>query len=464
MPDAWAASIPQPLSSMPLEPLLTRDYDSHPALVHERLRGRFGPVAPVELLGVPVWLALGYNEVLQILQNEGDIWSKHLDHWRWKQEGRVPPDWPLMPVVDLQNSYTQEGAPHLRLREAWSAALAPYQDPAHPQAQMLTQAIGRYADDLINVLAEGASPTGWADLSAQFARPLPLMVCCRLLGLDNDRGDDFLMDVWRVMDAAPDAAVAFQRVMTSITDLAATKMTRPGEDMGSYMLAAVPDLTVEELARELVVLPGMIGDYIGSLICNTVVEVMTNRDVRTSLSQGTIDETMNRVVLASPPFANLSFRFPLVDVKLGRFVIAAGDPVMLSIAGAHADPLFAGTLDPNALRSTRAHLAWGAGPHRCPSQRLATRITAIAVSRLFERFSRVRLALPADQLPWRPSPFIRALRALPVQFELAPNHVPGPAATPGAEPGAPQAGAAPAAGETPRSALWRFLRTLRRER
>ena len=50
MPDAWTASAPEPLSSMPVEPLLTRDYDADPALVHDHLRAKYGPVAPVDLL------------------------------------------------------------------------------------------------------------------------------------------------------------------------------------------------------------------------------------------------------------------------------------------------------------------------------------------------------------------------------------------------------------------------------
>src|SRR5690606_6041853 len=66
-----------------------------------------------------------------------------------------------------------------------------------------------------------------------------------------------------------------------------------------------------------------------------------------------------------------------------------------------------------------AHLAWGAGPHACLGRELATTITTIAVERLFDRFSGLRLALPADQLPWRSSPMIRGLRALPVKYELA---------------------------------------------
>jgi hypothetical protein len=41
------------LEAMSAQPLMTRDYETRPALVYERLRQRHGPVAQVDLLGVP---------------------------------------------------------------------------------------------------------------------------------------------------------------------------------------------------------------------------------------------------------------------------------------------------------------------------------------------------------------------------------------------------------------------------
>lgn len=141
--------------------------------------------------------------------------------------------------------------------------------------------------------------------------------------------------------------------------------------------------------------------------------------MRDSVSAGMLSEAVNRAAITSPPMANLTFRWPKTDVRVGRFLIAAGDPVMLSPAAAHLDPAFTGSMAPDSIYSSRAHLAWGAGPHACLGRELATTITTIAVERLFDRFSGLRLALPADQLPWRSSPMMRGLRALPVNYELA---------------------------------------------
>jgi cytochrome P450 len=444
---------------MAVEPLLTRDYDSRPALVYEKLRNTFGPVAPVDLLGMPVWLALGYPEVLDILRNQNGIWSKRLDDWRARAEGRVPPDWPLLPAFEVNHVVLQEGQRLKDLRNAWSTALRPFQDGTQPQAWQLKSAVTRYADDLITLLSEGSGRTGWADLSAQYTRPLPLMAVNHLLGFENAQSDGVLMDMWRVLDAGPDSAAALERLLSALADLAAAKMTRPGDDFPSYMLAAQPELTVDELSRELMMLVGVTGDHTGALIGNTVAEVITgDAGARNSLSHGMIRETINRVAMTNPPMANLTFRFPKTDVKLGNFTIAAGDPVMLSVAAAHADPVFMDHMTPDPILSSRAHLAWGAGPHHCLARDLATTITTVAVGRLFERFTHLELTLPADQLPWRSSPLMRGLRSLPVRFELPHAPIPGSESAPGPVTGTPTLE------QRSSSPLWRFLRGLRRER
>jgi cytochrome P450 len=456
----------EPLTALTVAPLLTRDYDARPALVYERLRAQYGAVAPIDLLGMPVWLALGYAEVLEILRNERGIWSKSLDRWRARSEGRVPADWPLLPALEVNHVIFQEGQRLSELRDAWSKALRPFQDRSQPQARELKAAVTRHADDLITLLSEGGGRTGWADLSAQYTRPLPLMVVNHLLGFESAQGDGVLMDMWRVLDAGPDAAAALERLLSALSDLAAAKMARPGEDFPSYMLAAQPNLTVDELSRELMMLVGVTGDHVGTLISNTVAEVIIgNAGARASLSAGLIRETVNRVAMTNPPMANLTFRFPTVDVQLGDFTIAAGDPVMLSVAAAHADPVFADNINPDPMLSSRAHLAWGAGPHQCLARELATTITTVAVSRLFERFVRLELTLPADQLPWRSSPLMRGLRSLPVNYELAGSPAPprGSVADPGGSLRPSPATPAPEDGSGS-SALWRFLRGLRRRK
>ncbi|MEU6252738.1 cytochrome [Streptomyces sp. NPDC047043] len=442
------------LEDLAPEPLLSRDYETRPARVYEGLRERHGPVAPVDLLGVPAWLVLGYRESLQVLQDDA-AWPKGLENWRARSEGRVPADWPLGPSLEVNHVLIQGGPGYPTLRGAWDAALRPFQDPRNPQAKRLKAAVTGYADELITLLAQGGG-TGLADLSAQFSRPLPLMAASHLLGFPGSQGDDALMDMWRVLDAGPDAEPALARLLVTLGELAAAKIEKPGDDFPSHLLAAHPDLSVDELARELFMLLGMTSDHVGILISNTVVEVIAGENeggVRTTLSAGMVRETMNRVVMRKPPLVNFVPRFAAADTPLGNYTIRAGDPVWVSSAAAHADPLFAGQMAPGAGISSRAHLSWGAGRRQCPARELASTIAAAGVSRVFERFGHLELALPVDQLPWRSSPFMRGLRSLPVRYELAGPvpEAPAPVAPAADVPDVPDQAA------KRRSSLWRYL-------
>ncbi|MFF8935455.1 cytochrome P450 [Streptomyces paradoxus] len=442
------------LETLAPEPLLTRDYEVRPALVYERLRERHGPVAPVDLLGVPAWLVLGYRESLQVLQDD-EGWPKGLENWRARTEGRVPSDWPLGPSLEVNHILIQGGPGYRPLRTAWDVALKPFQDPRHPQAKRLKAAVTAYADELITLVGQGGA-TGVADLSAQFSRPLPLMVASHLLGFPGSQGDDALMDMWRVLDAGPDAEAALERLLATLAELAALKLEKPGDDFPSYLLAAHPDLSLDQLARELFMLLGMTSDHVGILISNTVVEVISGEgSVRASLSAGMVRESMNRVVMRKPPLVNFVPRFAARDTPLGNYTIREGDPVWVSPGAAHADPLFADHVASGTTISTRAHLSWGAGPRQCPARELASAVAAAGVGRLFERFDHLDLALPADQLPWRSSPFMRGLRSLPVRYELASVPPPRPWADTPAPGVAEEVLPDPAARQ--RSSLWRYL-------
>ncbi|SHI61519.1 cytochrome P450 [Streptomyces sp. 3214.6] len=444
------------LETMTPEPLLTRDYETRPSLVYERLRQRHGPVAPVDLLGVPAWLVLGYREALDVLQNDAG-WPKGLENWRARSEGRVPADWPLGPSLEVNHVLIQGGPGYRPLRTAWDAALKPFQDPRHAQAKRLKTAVAAYADELISLVGQ-AGGTGLADLSAQFSRPLPLMVASHLLGFPGSQGDDALMDMWRVLDAGPDAEPALERLLAALAELAAVKLEKPGDDFPSYLLAAHPELSLDELARELFMLLGMTSDHVGILISNTVVEVISGEGgVRASLSAGMVRESMNRVVMRKPPLVNFVPRFAAEDTRLGNYTIRAGDPVWVSSAAAHADPLFADNVCPSTTVSTRAHLSWGAGRRQCPARELASTVAAVGVGRLFERFSDLELALPVDQLPWRSSPFMRGLRSLPVRYELAAMPEQPSAAAPDADPAESAEAVLPDPAVRQRSSLWRYL-------
>ncbi len=154
-----------------------------------------------------------------------------------------------------------------------------------------------------------------------------------------------------------------------------------------------------------------------------------------------IEEAMDHVLWNQTPIANYATHYPVRDVDLGGHVAEADTPVVISFAGANADPALA---EARRAHSKGAHLAWGAGPHACPAKDPAQVIASTAVERLLNALPDLTLAVAEKELEWRPGPFHRALVSLPVTFsptpatrtaaalreraDAAPGVLPGPAA------------------------------------
>jgi cytochrome P450 len=110
-------------------------------------------------------------------------------------------------------------------------------------------------------------------------------------------------------------------------------------------------------------------------------------------------------------------RFPTEDVVIGGVTIPAGETVLLSLAAAHRDP--DRFTDPDRLdlaRDATGHLALGHGIHYCLGAPLARLETEIALAALLDRFPRLVLDVPQEELRRRPSIHARGLLALPVRY------------------------------------------------
>ncbi|WP_240973255.1 cytochrome P450 [Nonomuraea composti] len=67
-------------------------------------------------------------------------------------------------------------------------------------------------------------------------------------------------------------------------------------------------------------------------------------------------------------------------------------------------------------RGARHHLAFGFGPHQCLGQNLARMELQIVFDTLFRRIPTLRLAGPAEDLPFKTDAVIYGLHELPVTW------------------------------------------------
>ncbi|MFI1167009.1 cytochrome P450 [Streptomyces sp. NPDC020801] len=414
------------------EPLYGPEFAADPAAAYRRLR-RTGPVAPVELApGVPASLVLGYDDALHVLRGT-ETFSKDPRRWKDLADGTVPMDSPVVPMMMYRpNALWADGEEHRRLRGAITDSLARV-DP-----NTLRGYVDRSADTLIDRFA----PAGRADLLGAYAQVLPLLVFNHLFGCPADYGERLVEGMSGIFDGV-DAEKANELLATTLLDLVTLKRERPGQDVTSWLMAHPAELTDEEMVHTLVLLMGAGTEPQQNLIANSLRLLLSDDRFGGDLSGGSlpVEDALDEVLWTDPPIANYAVHYPVHDAVYKGVTLREGHPLVVSLAAANTDP----TLTADQKAGNRAHLAWSAGPHNCPAQGPARLIAAVAVEKLLDRLPDVELAVPVEELVWRPGPFHRALAALPVTFPPAATEPSGAVDERSAEPGSVSAAGRPSA-------------------
>ncbi|MGW2825569.1 cytochrome P450 [Streptomyces sp. NPDC001443] len=419
-------------------PLHGAEFAANPQAYYDYLR-HYGPTAPVELApGVEARLVTDYATALQLLQDSGSF-RKDARRWRDFNEGRIAPDSPVAPLLAYRpNCMFSDGAEHLRLRQAVTDSMA------RVDSRKLGQSTERISDYLISQFVGRGS----ADLLGDYAKQLPLFVFNELFGCPADIGDRVLFGISGMFDGV-NAEKAVGVLFQAVGELVALKRSRPGDDVTSWLMKHPAALTDEEMVHQLALLLGAGAEPLRNLIANTLHRVLT--DDRYAFKGGLIEEALDDTLWENPPMSNYAPHYPASDMEFAGQQVRAGDLIMVSFAAANTGPALSAA---RQAGSNRAHLAWSAGPHACPSKDPARHITVSAVENLLNQLPDIELAVPADSLTWRPGPFHRALAALPARFTPAqPVRRPGAAAA--AQAPAPAGGPVEERGRKPeRSGMW----------
>ncbi|WP_062644105.1 cytochrome P450 [Streptomyces maremycinicus] len=420
-------------------PLYGPEFAADPQAYYTYLR-HYGPTAPVEITpGVEATLVTDYASALQLLQDSGSF-RKDARRWRDFNEGRIAPDSPVLPVLAHRpNCMYTDGAEHLRLRQSITDSMSRV-DP-----MQLSQSVERISDFLISQFSERGS----ADLIGSYAKQLPLFVFNELFGCTADIGDRVFFGISGMFDGVnADKAIAV--LFQAVGELVALKRRKPGEDVTSWLMQHHTGLSDEEMLHQVALLLGAGAEALVNLIGNTLHRLLT--DDRYAHEGGLIDEAMDDTLWENPPMTNFAAHYPVADMEFAGQKITAGDLMLVSIAAANTGPVLSAA---RKAGSNRAHLAWSAGPHACPSKEPARQIAVSAIENLLNRLPDVRLSVPEDSLTWRPGPFSRGLVTLPARFTPA-KPVSRPARKTAAPTPVPESGTAPRQAE--QTGVWsKFL-------
>ncbi|MFL6051428.1 MAG: cytochrome P450 [Actinoallomurus sp.] len=391
-------------------PLYGAQFQRKSADLYAEMRRTYGPVAPILLDGdVPAWLVLGYRELQSVTSNL-EIFGR--DSRRWNAWDRIPPDWPLLPLIGYQPTMMfAEGAEHQRRAGALDDALADVdQFILRGQAQQV-------ADRLIDTFAG----TGEADLITQYADGVPLPVVARMIGVPDAETADLVREVNTTHAAGEGANDAYARVRETVRRLVGFRRENPGPDVTSRLLADPAALTDEEIAEDLLHVMNAGQLPTAYWIGNTLRLMLTDDRFGLTLSGGrrSVGQALNEVLWEDTPTQNFPGRFATCDLQLGDQQIRKGDLLILGLAAANHDPLV--RPDPQASIGNQAYMSFSRGEHGCPyaAQQIAEVIAEAAIEVLLDRLPDVILTVPAEALTWRPSSLFRGLAALPVKFTPA---------------------------------------------
>ncbi|WP_067490119.1 cytochrome P450 [Actinomadura hibisca] len=416
---------PPPGRGHPGHPQPVRLYGPHvaddPAELYRTLRERYGPVVPILLDGdVPAWFVLGYREVNHVTSNPR-LFAR--DCRRWNAWDLIPGDWPLMPYVGWTPSVMfAEGPEHQRRAGAIGDALDEVS-----RAELVTVCRAE-ADKLIDEFA-GA---GEADLVAQYSHRIPLLVVARLFGLPGADIPVLVQDVAESLDVGDKAIAAHQRIHARMQRLVQDRKHLPRSDVPSRLIHHPAGLSDDEVVIDLLVVMAAAQQPTGNWIGNAL-RLMLSDDSFSVTFQGnrrSVGEALSEVLWEDTPTQNFIGRWAVHDCRLGDQRVRRGDLLVLGLAAANADPQAQPESYSDAA-ANRAHMSFGKGEHGCPfpAPELAELLARTAVEALLDRLPDVRLAVPVDDLEWRPSVWMRGLFTLPVVFSPTLDLADAPAPT-----------------------------------
>ncbi|MGI5472049.1 cytochrome P450 family protein [Streptomyces sp. CA-132043] len=397
----------------PLDPTMLLD---DPYAAYEGLR-EAGPVHRITGPdGQPAWLVTRYADVRSGLADPRLALDKRNSSNGYR-------GFSLPPALDA-NLLNMDPPDHTRVRRLVVKAFTP------GRVEKLRAPVAKVAQDLLDAV----EPKGTADLIADFAGPLPIIVICDLLGVPETDRHDFRSWTDALITPDPSRPEAMKEAIGAMlrffTGLIATKRAEPGDDLLSDLIAVRDEadsdggvagdrLSEDELTSLafLILFAGY--ENTVHLIGNAVLALLDHPDVLAELraDPGLLPAAVEEFARYDGPAPLAIRRFPVEDVEIGGVRIPAGESVLLSLASANRDPERfpePATLDPH--RDIFGHLALGHGIHYCLGAPLARMETQTALNAVIQRFPGLRLTVASTELRWRRSIRARGLMSLPVAW------------------------------------------------
>jgi len=280
---------------------------------------------------------------------------------------------------------------------------------------------------IIDRIIDAAPDSGRFDLMEHIAVPLPIAIIAHILGVDENRLEEF-RDwsegvILGLNPARSDEETAYMQASADklnayFTQLMEERRITPRDDLISDMVQAQADggdFDDDELRTNLQAL--LVGGNLTTtdLIGNGVWLFLNHPDQLEALkaNPALAAQAVEEVLRFEAPVQATS-RVVSEDREVAGCPMKKSQPVFMLLAAANRDPAKFEAPETFDITTKRAsHMSFGGGAHICIGAPLA-RIEARRVyQKLFERYP--NMTLPKQDIVWRSLPFFRGIERLDVE-------------------------------------------------
>ncbi|MCX4966630.1 cytochrome P450 [Streptomyces sp. NBC_00654] len=261
------------------------------------------------------------------------------------------------------------------------------------------------------------------DLVNAFALPVPSMVICALLGVPYSDHDFFESRSRKLLrgPGAVDVQAARDDLDEYFRQLIEHKRAVRGDGLLDELIAGPLDTGAvgrDQLVRLAQILLVAGHETTANMISLGTFTLLQHPDQLARLrSEEELMPSAVEELLRFLSIADTLARVATEDIEIGGVTIRAGEGVVMSASTANRDAAAYPAPDELDLgRPARHHVAFGFGIHQCLGQNLARAEIEIALRSLFARLPGLRLAVPADDIPFKPGDTIQGMLELPVAW------------------------------------------------
>jgi cytochrome P450 len=371
----------------------------------------------------PVRMRMPYGEVCWLATRYDDVKAVHFDRRFSKElglvrdiprlrEGGAPKDPNMLASMDPPR--------HTRLRRLASGSFSP------PSTRRMRAWVEGLVDDVLDSMEQAARP---ADFYSHVSWNLPNLVVTGILGIPRDdvpRFRSFIDTMLATNSTTEQRAGGLEHLRAYVVSLIEERRRNSTDDvLGTLVQARDQDDRLSEDELVMLSLNLFLGGFETTVaqLGSTIYALMADRRLWQELvdDRDLLPAALEELWRWIPGHR---YGMPLVrwaaeDVELsGGVVITAGDPILPErVAGNRDESVFPNGWQLDFHRDQpKPHLSLGFGPHHCLGAPLAQLEIEVTLEKMLERFPDLELAVPASEVTWSATSFMRCVESLPLRW------------------------------------------------